>query len=403
MQTWTESGELEIGYKGKEFVRPVVEFTLEHAIPNGGNPEEDQMIRAAYEKQWDAQITFTKKSRAATIKKKMEKTEKEIAKKLPADKEKSIVKANKEIETGLDLFKVEIKRKAESCISKAYSDLEKALNKKVSRQKTNTELKINKLVLIELAEAKDSAPETKQNEDVPDAKMIASVAAGVSSITAMVDLITPSAKTIRTEYAAYSSLIEKIKEDVAELEKAVANQIKKADVEGRKRGQKDIPEGRKPGPEEFAKLMIGVVCRPISKELASHISEAEAKMILLRHEFGRTLRTLDDTVGAIKKLPSIKAGGIADAAGEALGEARKAHAALEMLDENSAAFDALKAEAKPLFRLEGEFDSRKIRKLAGDAEGKREIVFFAMAAGKLAAAVGMLSKSIGKLAKATGK
>jgi hypothetical protein len=388
MQTWTESGELDIGYKGKMFAQPVVEYTLEHAIPNGGSPEEDRMIRAAYEKQWDAMMTFVKKKRAATIKRTMDKTEKDIAKRPPADKEKSIAKANAQIEMGLDLFrKVEVKRLAEGCMAKVYNDLEKALAKKVPRQVVKTELKIDQPVLIKLAVEEDTTAEPEQKEDVLDAKLIASIIAGVSSITTMIGAIVPSAKTIRTEYTSYSGLIEKIKEDVAELEKAVASQKKKGGAEERKRGLEGV-----------AKLLIRVY-RPIIEELDSHISKAQDKVTLLRNEFGRTLRTLDDTAAALKKLSSIKSGRIADTANEALGEAKKAHAALEMLDENSEAFDALKAEAKLLTRLEGDFDGRKIRKLAGDAEGKREIVFFAMAVGNLAAAVGMLSKAADKLSK----
>jgi hypothetical protein len=400
MQTWTESGELKIGYKGKMFAQPVVEYTLEHAIPNGGSPEEDKMIRAAYEKQWDAMMTFLKKTRASTIKRTMDRTEKDIAKKLPGDKKESIAKANAQIERGLDLLRrVEIKRLAEGCMAKVYNDLEKALAKKVPRQIVKTELKIDQPVLIKLAVEEDTTAEPEQKEDVLDAKLIASIIAVVRAIATGAGAIAPSVKSVRNKYISYYDFMEEVKRNVAKLDEAVDYQKKKV--------TKD--EWRKLSDKDKAKLLLAGGCSPIMKSLASQFTNAQKDVASLREEFRMAQLALDDMASVIKKLPPLQGNDIEDEFKRTLQEVKKADGALETLEDNLSAYSELKVEVELLIdnlEKKGEFDSKRvsaIRRLAARAEGKGVIILFVEAVSKLPMAAGKLSKAADKLSKAAGR
>lgn len=383
MAVLTGSGELNIGYKGKMFAQPVCKYTLEHVIPDGESPEEDKMIKAAYQKLWTEGFTKLAKERAAAIKKAMDDTEKAIAKKPPANMDAFLATANKLIQQGVDVWRqVEIVRLAESCLERVYDAVEKALKKKVTRKKVKTVLKIVALVLITLAVAAVSIAATVLTGGALAGVVVVSIGTGVGAIIA-------SAKIIKKEYDSYNGVMDKIKKDIQELEKAVLYQEKKA-------GQ---AVWRKMGPKEKVKLLIGG-CGPIMKKLDSHIMEAEGKMILLRNEFHQAVLKANDTAADLDKMTSINDKGISDEAKKAWVTAKKAEDALKKFELNRAAFNELKVEAKALIeRVEknGEFEGGKISKLVAYAEGKSEIISFFIDAGKaLATAAGKLMKAIGK-------
>jgi hypothetical protein len=390
MATLTESGELNIGYKGKMFAQPMVKYTLVHVIPDGESPEEGKMIRAAYEKLWNAGMIKLKKERAATIKKAMDDTEKAIAKKPPANMEEFIATANKLIQQGLDVFRqVEIVRLAEECLSKVYDAVEKVLKKKITRQQAKTALKIVGLVLITLAVAAVSIAATVLTGGVMAAVVLAAIGVGVSAIVA-------SGKIIKKEYDNYNGVIDKIKNDLADLKKAAAYQEKKAlDA-----------VGRKLGPKEKVKLFI-YDCGPIIKRLKSSIMVAEGKMILLRNEFGRTLQKANETAGDLGKMSSINDTGVSEETKRAWVEAKKAEAAMNRakaamtaFKDNNAAFDELKVEAMQLIdRIEknGKFEDGNINSLLAKAQNNSTAILDFLEAGmELTKAVADLADAIGK-------
>jgi hypothetical protein len=381
MAVLTGSGELDIGYKGKMFGQPVCKYTLEHVIPDGESPEEGKMIRAAYQKLWEAGMNKLKKERAATIKKAMDDTEKAIAKKPPTNMQAFIDTANKLIQQGVDVFRqVEIVKLAEECLSKVYDAVEKALKKKVTRQKVKTVLKIIALVLITLAVAAATIAGTVLTGGALAAVVLGSIATGVGALVA-------SGKIIAKEYSAYNGILDKIKKDIEEIDKAIAYQKKK---------EKDAAN-RSLGPKEKIKLMLAGTA-PLVKKLNGHLEEAEGKIILARGEMAKAVVKADEAKAEFEKMATANDKEISAEAAKAKEVAYKAARAVEKMMETETKFKELKAEAKKqIAEIEknGDWNGGNINKLVKFAEAHAELVsFLVSAASALKTAFAKISKAI---------
>ena len=383
MATLASAGSLSIGYKGKMFKQPECKFQLAHVIPEGESPEETKLIEAAYKKLFETGFAKLEKERAAAIKKAMDETEKQIAKKPPSNMDAFLATANKLIQQGIDVWRqVEVPRLAAECLENVYKAVESKLKKKLQRKQVKTVLKIVALVLITLAVAAVSIAATVLTGGALAPLVAAAVVTGVGALIA-------SGKTIKKGYDDYHNFLGKIEADIEKIDKAVAYQEKKAPK---------LAAGVKLGPKEKVKLMFATTGGDV-KALKKHLADAEASFLLARKGMHKALIDAGEAAENLAKLESHPSTAVSGEAKKAKADAYLAARKLEKFEEKKKQFDELKAQANAqmaMLESKGEWDGGKLSKLVRFAQDHEDTANFLISAGST------LKTAATKLAKAVG-
>ncbi len=358
MTTISTSGSLSIGYKGKMFSKPKCEYKLDHVLPEGESPEETALLTKAFNKLFDDGFKKLSKKREKSIKSAMEATEKAISKKPPSNMDKFLETANKMIQQGVDVWRtVEVPKLAQDCIEKCYDYMEKKLKKKINRKKVRTVLKVIALVLIIIIVAAASIAATVLTGGV------AAVVIGTAIVTGA-GAIYSTTKTIMKEYSDYNKFLDKIENDLKEIDKAVAYEIKK----------KKAAAYRKLGPKEKVKLLLNGT-KAHAKSLRKHLAAAEARMLIMRKENMDLIVKVTEAEENWAKMESHPDGPISAEAKKAREIAGRTKHKLEKFKDKQKAFNELKAKANQQLDMldkKGEFDGGKVAgvlKFAQDHEG----------------------------------
>lgn len=346
MAVITRKTDLPINYKGKMFKQPKAEFDITHTIPDGESPEESEFIRKAFIKLFESEYKKLEKKRASEIRKAMDKTEKDINKKPPKNMDEFLKTAEKLIAQGIKVLKdVEVPKLSAQCLEKVYDVLEKKLKRKINRKKAKTVLKVIALVLLVLAVAAIGVATA-----VVTGGATAVVAAGV--IAAIFTGVVGTVKTIKKGYDDYNNHLGKIEKDIANIEKAVAYQEKKAKAS----------QWRKLGPKEKIKLLTKGV-GPHIKSLKKHLEMAEAKHLLARKKLLETKVDLDEAQAKFDEVMKDAPDAEKKIAAEGNAELQRAKRAHEKMMGPLDAFNKLKVQARQQikdYETKGEFDGTKV-------------------------------------------
>jgi uncharacterized membrane protein (DUF485 family) len=347
MATITSKGKLNIGYKGKMFQTPKCEYQLTHTLPDAETPEETKLLVAAFKKLYTKGFIQLNKQRAKKIKIAMDGTEKDWKKKPPKNMQTAIKIANSAIEQGVKIWRdIEIVKLNEQCIENVYVYMEKKLKKKINRKKAKTVLKIVLLVLIVVAAAAIS---------IATAGLAAPLAGGITAgvVLGMVatggGAIYKSGQIILKENKAYEGFLEKIKADIAAIDKAVAYQKKKAGF-------------KKLGPKEKVKLMMSGT-KSHAKSLKKHLEAARGRLILMRKANLKAIVDANEAAANWTKMSGHPDKAASKEGDKASDLAARTARIVEKFDEKLNAFDKLEKEAKiQLAQLDkkGEFANEKL-------------------------------------------
>lgn len=347
MATVTSKGKLQIGYKGKMFQTPKCEYTMTHTLPNGDSPEETKLLVEAFKKLYTKGFIQLNKMRSKKIKNAMDGTEKDWKKKPPKDMQASTKIANQAIEQGVKIWRdIEVVKLSEQCIENVYKYMEKKLKKKINRKKAKTVLKIVVLILIVVAAAAIS---------IATAGLAAPLAGGITAgvVIGMVGTgagaLFKSGQIILKEYKAYESYLEKIKKDIAAIDKALAYQKKKAGF-------------NKLGPKEKVKLMMSGT-KSHAKSLKKHLEAARGRLLVMRKANNEAIVTANEAKENLAKL-----GGHPDklASKEGLKASDLALRTARVVDkfnDKLKSFEKMEKEAKAqlaLLEKKGDFSSDKL-------------------------------------------